>query len=192
MPLISNQPQYSMLWRVIEAEVVPDLRAGGLGQLVLSPIAQGVLTGKYQPGAAPPAGSRATDESGGADFIRRMLTDDVLTAGAAAEARSPTTAACRWRSWRWRGCCRTRTSRRRSSAPAGPSRSPKTSRPPAYGWTPAVLARIDEVLGDVVERDPARTGTRTGRAAVRRRPRPRPGWASAARPGEGGQSSAGE
>ena len=52
VPLISNQPQYSMLWRVIEAEVVPTCEREGIGQIVWSPIAQGVLTGKYQPGAA--------------------------------------------------------------------------------------------------------------------------------------------
>jgi aryl-alcohol dehydrogenase-like predicted oxidoreductase len=59
--LVSNQPQYSMLWRVIEAEVVPTSEELGLGQLVWSPIGQGVLTGKYEPGRPPPghsAGSR--------------------------------------------------------------------------------------------------------------------------------------
>ncbi|WP_406295880.1 aldo/keto reductase family protein [Embleya sp. NBC_00888] len=79
VPLISNQPQYSMLWRVIEAEVVPTSEELGLGQIVWSPIAQGVLTGKYLPGQPPPAGSRATDDKGGQDFVSRMLTDDVLT-----------------------------------------------------------------------------------------------------------------
>src|SRR4051794_27897137 len=76
--LVSNQPQYSMLWRVIEAEVVPTSEELGIGQVVFSPIAQGVLTGKYQPGQAPPARSRATDEKSGAEFISRLLTDDVL------------------------------------------------------------------------------------------------------------------
>ena len=71
IPLVSNQPQYSMLWRVIEAEVVPTCEELGIGQVVFSPIAQGVLTGKYQPGQAPPAGSRATDEKSGAAFIQR-------------------------------------------------------------------------------------------------------------------------
>jgi aryl-alcohol dehydrogenase-like predicted oxidoreductase len=75
---VSNQPQYSMLWRVIEAEVVPTSMELGIGQVVFSPIAQGVLTGKYQPGQAPPAGSRATDDKSGADFISRLMTDDVL------------------------------------------------------------------------------------------------------------------
>jgi aryl-alcohol dehydrogenase-like predicted oxidoreductase len=77
IPLVSNQPQYSMLWRVIEAEVVPTCTELGIGQVVFSPIAQGVLTGKYLPGQAPPAGSRATDESG-STFIQRLLKDDVL------------------------------------------------------------------------------------------------------------------
>ena len=78
--LVSNQPQYSMLWRVIEGEVVPASRELGLSQIVWSPIAQGVLTGKYEPGAAPPEGSRATDEKGGADMIKRFLDDETLTA----------------------------------------------------------------------------------------------------------------
>src|SRR6478672_10879789 len=77
--LISSQPQYSMLWRVIEREVVPTSRELGISQIVWSPIAQGVLTGKYQPGAAPPPGSRATDEKGGADMIKRFMTDEKLT-----------------------------------------------------------------------------------------------------------------
>jgi aryl-alcohol dehydrogenase-like predicted oxidoreductase len=76
--LVSNQPQYSMLWRVIEAEVVPTSEELGIGQVVFSPIAQGVLTGKYKAGQAAPAGSRATDEKSGADFISRLMTDDVL------------------------------------------------------------------------------------------------------------------
>jgi aryl-alcohol dehydrogenase-like predicted oxidoreductase len=79
IPLVSNQPQYSMLWRVIEAEVVPTSEELGIGQIVWSPIAQGVLTGKYLPGQAPPAGSRATDDKSGADFISRWLNDEVLT-----------------------------------------------------------------------------------------------------------------
>jgi len=63
---------------VIEAEVVPVSQREGIGQIVWSPIAQGVLTGKYQPGAAPPAGSRATDASG-SGFISHFLTDGLLT-----------------------------------------------------------------------------------------------------------------
>ncbi|TFC93324.1 MULTISPECIES: aldo/keto reductase family protein [Cryobacterium] len=77
--LISSQPQYSMLWRVIEDEVVPTSRELGVGQIVWSPVAQGVLTGKYKPGQAPPSGSRATDLKGGADMISRFMNDDVLS-----------------------------------------------------------------------------------------------------------------
>src|SRR5919112_1899936 len=76
--LVSNQPQYSMLWRVIEDEVVPTCEELGIGQVVFSPIAQGVLTGKYKPGQDYPAGSRATDDKGGATMISRWLDDDVL------------------------------------------------------------------------------------------------------------------
>ncbi|QGK69399.1 aldo/keto reductase [Allosaccharopolyspora coralli] len=80
VPLISNQPQYSMLWRVIESQVVPASEREGLGQIVWSPLAQGALTGKYLPGQPPPAGSRATDENSGKDFISRWMRDDVLSA----------------------------------------------------------------------------------------------------------------
>ncbi|MEK7295301.1 MAG: aldo/keto reductase family protein, partial [Actinomycetota bacterium] len=79
VPFISNQPQYSMLWRVIEQEVVPACEHEGLSQIVWSPLAQGILTGKYLPGQPPPEGSRATDELSGKNFISRWMTDDVLT-----------------------------------------------------------------------------------------------------------------
>ena len=77
---VSNQPQYSMLWRVIDAEVVPLSDKEGIGQIVWSTIAQGVLTGKYKPGKKVPAGSRATDKNGGAGMISRWLNNDILTA----------------------------------------------------------------------------------------------------------------
>lgn len=77
---VSNQPQYSMLWRVIEQEVVPMSQREGIGQIVWSPIAQGVLTGKYKAGKKPPVGSRATDKKNGAEMISRWLRDDVLKA----------------------------------------------------------------------------------------------------------------
>jgi aryl-alcohol dehydrogenase-like predicted oxidoreductase len=79
VPLISHQPQYSMLWRVIEPQVVPACEREGISQIVFSPIAQGILTGKYLPGAALPEGSRATDERG-SQMIARWMRDDVLTA----------------------------------------------------------------------------------------------------------------
>jgi len=79
--LISNQSQYSMLWRVIEGDVVPTSEELGISQLVWSPMAQGVLSGKYFPGQAAPKGSRALDQaSGGAAMIERWMKDDVLQA----------------------------------------------------------------------------------------------------------------
>src|SRR3954454_2559240 len=77
--LVSNQPQYSMLWRVIESEIVPLCEKEGIGQIVWSPIAQGVLTGKYKPGEQPPPGSRATDEMGGKDDISWLLDKTILS-----------------------------------------------------------------------------------------------------------------
>ena len=78
--LISNQPQYSALYRVIEEKVVPASVQLGISQIVWSPIAQGVLTGKYLPGAPLPKGSRATDSKGGDSAMSRLLRDDVLEA----------------------------------------------------------------------------------------------------------------
>lgn len=80
IPFVSNQPQYSLLWRVIEDDVVPASKEVGVGQIVWSPMAQGILTGKYQPGQPVPEGSRATDDKGGADFVQRFLRDEVLEA----------------------------------------------------------------------------------------------------------------
>ncbi|MFD4958323.1 aldo/keto reductase family protein [Microbacterium sp. NPDC058389] len=78
--LISNQPQYSALWRVIEGKVVPASEELGISQIVWSPMAQGVLSGKYLPGQPVPDGSRATDEKSGANFIKSFLRDEVLEA----------------------------------------------------------------------------------------------------------------
>ena len=78
--LVSNQPQYSALWRVIEGKVVPASEELGISQIVWSPMAQGVLSGKYLPGQPVPEGSRATDDKSGARFIKRFLEEDVLTA----------------------------------------------------------------------------------------------------------------
>jgi aryl-alcohol dehydrogenase-like predicted oxidoreductase len=77
VPFISNQPQYNMLHRVIEPQIVPTSEREGISQIVFSPIAQGVLTGKYRPGQPVPEGSRATDASG-KNFISRLLLDEVL------------------------------------------------------------------------------------------------------------------
>jgi len=76
--LISSQPQYSILWRVIEAEVVPTCEELGVSQIVWSPMAQGVLTGKYLPGQPVPENSRAANEKVNS-FIQKLLTDEVLT-----------------------------------------------------------------------------------------------------------------
>jgi aryl-alcohol dehydrogenase-like predicted oxidoreductase len=76
---VSSQPQYSMLWRAPEAEVIPLCEAEGISQIVWSPLGQGVLTGKYRPGEPPPADSRAASESMGG-FIDRLVAEPVLEA----------------------------------------------------------------------------------------------------------------
>jgi aryl-alcohol dehydrogenase-like predicted oxidoreductase len=157
VPLISNQPQYSMLWRVIEAEVVPTCEREGMSQLVFSPIGQGVLTGKYEPGAAPPAGSRATDEKGGANFIRQMLTDEVLTR---VQALKPIADDCGL-SMAQLAVAWVLQNPNVSAAIIGASRPEQVVenvKASGVRLEPAVLARIDEALGDVVVRDPAQTG----------------------------------
>ncbi|MFI5953471.1 aldo/keto reductase family protein [Cryptosporangium sp. NPDC051539] len=156
VPLISNQPQYSMLWRVIEAEVVPASVEAGLGQIVWSPIAQGVLTGKYKPGQPLPDGSRATDEKGGADMISRFMNDDVLgrverlTPLAEQAGLSMAQLAVAW----------VLQNPNVSAAIIGASRPEQvTENVKAAGvrLDASLLTAIDEALGDVVERDPAKT-----------------------------------
>ncbi|MDR1833574.1 MAG: aldo/keto reductase family protein [Propionibacteriaceae bacterium] len=78
-PLVSNQPQYSMLWRVIEAQVVPTCVELGISQICFSPVAQGLLTGKYLPGKPPPTGSRAANATG-ASFLKRWYSPKNLQA----------------------------------------------------------------------------------------------------------------
>jgi aryl-alcohol dehydrogenase-like predicted oxidoreductase len=78
-PIVSNQPQYSMLYRAIERDILPISRQLGIGQVVWSPIAQGVLAGKYSPGDSPPEGSRGADAED-SKFMRRFMRDDVLQA----------------------------------------------------------------------------------------------------------------
>ncbi len=154
--LVSSQPQYSMLWRVIEAEVVPTSRELGIGQIVWSPIAQGVLTGKYKPGEAPPAGSRATDEKGGADMIKRFMNDDILgrvqKLSPVADELGLTMAqlAVAW----------VLQNDNVSAAIVGASRPEQVvENVKAAGvQIPAeLMKRIDDVLGDTVERDPGKT-----------------------------------
>ena len=154
--LISNQPQYSALWRVIEAEVVPTSRELGISQVVWSPIAQGVLTGKYVPGEQPPAGSRATDDKGGANMIARWMRDDVLERVqqlkplAADAGLSMAALAVAW----------VLQNDNVATAIIGASRPEQVhDNVAAAGVTlPAeLLAKIDEVLDPVIERDPAKT-----------------------------------
>jgi len=154
--LISNQPQYSMLWRVIEGDVVPVCVSLGISQVVYSPIAQGVLTGKYPPGEQPPAGSRATDEKGGANMIKRWMGNDVLErvqqlVPLAQEAGlSMAQLAVAW----------TLQNRNVASAIIGASRPEQVQdNAAASGITldDDLLTKIDELLDPVIERDPART-----------------------------------
>jgi aryl-alcohol dehydrogenase-like predicted oxidoreductase len=154
--IVSNQPQYNMLWRVIEPEVIPLCEKEGIGQVVFSPIAQGVLTGKYKPGAPPPAGSRATDEASGAMFISRWMRDDVLTAvqgliPLAAEAGlSPGQLALAW----------VLQNPNVSAAIAGGTR-PEQVRENAEAagarLEADLMRQIDDVLDAVINRDPAET-----------------------------------
>ncbi len=154
VPLVSSQPQYSMLWRVIEDEVVPTCRELGIGQIVWSPIAQGVLSGKYKPGEQPPQGSRATDTKGGADMIKRWMADDVLTrvqqlAPIAGDlGLTMAQLAVAW----------VLQNDNVSAALVGASRPEQVAenvKAAGVRIPGDVLKRIDEVLGDVVTRDPA-------------------------------------
>jgi aryl-alcohol dehydrogenase-like predicted oxidoreductase len=157
VPLVSNQPQYSMLWRIIEAEVVPASAAAGMGQIVWSPIAQGVLTGKYLPGQPPPAGSRATDANG-SRFIAGFMTDDVLTRvqklKPLAQEAGLTLAqlAVAW----------VLQNRNVSAAIVGASRPEQVRdnvKAAGVKLDPALLQRIDAVLGEAVVRDPRKTAS---------------------------------
>jgi Predicted oxidoreductases (related to aryl-alcohol dehydrogenases) len=154
--LISNQPQYSMLWRVIESEVIPTSEELGISQVVWSPVAQGVLTGKYRPGAELPAGSRATDEKGGANTIKGFLREEVLVGVQAlqpiADELGITMAqlAVAW----------VLANPNVAGAIVGASRPEQVaSNAEASGvkLDASVLARIDDAIGELAERDPAKT-----------------------------------
>lgn len=158
--LIASQPQYSMLWRVIEDEVIPASVECGMSQLVFSPVAQGVLTGKYRVGQEPPAGSRATDEKGGANMIKRFMNDTVLERvqrlQPIADELGLTMAqlALAW----------VLQNHNVAAAIIGASRPEqvKENAKAAGVEIPAeLMARIDQALGDVVERDPAKTAETT-------------------------------
>ncbi|MFE4469587.1 aldo/keto reductase family protein [Leifsonia sp. NPDC056824] len=162
--LISNQPQYSMLWRVIEKQVVPTSAELGVSQIVWSPVAQGVLTGKYLPGAPLPEGSRAADDKGGANAIKGFLRDDVLTSvqrlKPIADELGATMAqlAVAW----------VLQNPNVSGAIVGASRPEQVaSNVKAAGvrLSGDVLARIDEAVGDVAVTDPAETTSPPQRVA---------------------------
>jgi aryl-alcohol dehydrogenase-like predicted oxidoreductase len=153
--IVSNQPQYNLLWRVIEADVVPLCEREGIGQVVFSPLAQGVLTGKYKPSQAPPAGSRATDEKGGATMISRWMDDDVLSRveklqPLAAEAGiSLATMSLAW----------ILQNPNVSSAIIGASRPEQVHENVTAAGVELdsqLVKRIDEILDPVIERDPAK------------------------------------
>ena len=155
--IVSNQPQYNIIWRVIESEVVPLCEKEGIGQIVWSPIAQGTLTGKYAPGAAPPAGSRATDDRG-SSFISEYLTDDILgrvqqLKPVADEAGlSLSQLAVAW----------TLQNPNVSAAIVGatrPEQVRENAKAAGIRLDPQALARIDEIFGPVIVRDPALTAS---------------------------------
>ncbi|KQS59790.1 aldo/keto reductase [Geodermatophilus sp. Leaf369] len=153
--LISNQPQYSMLWRVIEGEVVPTSEQEGLSQIVWSPLAQGALTGKYQPGQAPPADSRGGHPTAGGS-MKQYLTDDVLTRvqqlRPIAEELDLTMAqlALAW----------VLQNGNVAAAIIGATRPEQVHdnvKAAGVQIPTELMTRIDDALGDVVERDPGKT-----------------------------------
>ena len=153
--LISNQPQYSMLWRVIEQEVVPTSENEGVSQIVWSPLAQGVLTGKYLPGQQPPADSRGGHAEAG-QTMRRLLTDDILTRVQQLRpiaddlGLSMAQLALAW----------VLQNPDVSAAIIGATRPEQVHdnvKAAGVRLEDDVLKRIDDVLGEVVVRDPAKT-----------------------------------
>ena len=163
--IVSNQPQYSALWRVIEGEVIPASQELGISQIVFSPIAQGVLTGKYRPGEQPPEGSRATDSKWGADFIQRFMSDAVLTRvqqlRPIADDLGLTMAqlAVAW----VLGNPNVAAALVGASRPEQLRDNVKASGVELDG---DIRARIDEALGNVVERDPAKTAANAPKGRV--------------------------
>ena len=162
--LISNQPQYSMLWRVIEAEVVPTSEELGLSQIVWSPMAQGVLSGKYHPGKPAPVGSRATDSKGGARMIERWMSNEVLTGvqqlKPIAEEAGLTMAQL---SIAW-----VLQNKNVASAIMGASRPEQIAGNVAAAGVkldPAIMDKIDAAIGSLAERDPAQTKSPASREA---------------------------
>lgn len=162
-PFVSSQPQYSMLWRVIESKVVPLCVQEGIGQIVWSPIAQGVLTGKYLPGKKAPAGSRATDKKSGAGMISGWMRDEVLHAvqqlrPIADELNlSLSQLALAW----------ALQNQNVSSVIMGatkPTQVKENVKASGIKLDADIMYRIDVVLGDIPERDPEKTQSPNPRA----------------------------
>lgn len=153
---VSSQPQYSMLWRVIEAAVIPLSEKEGIGQIVWSPIGQGVLTGKYLPGKKAPAGSRATDKKGGADMISKFMNDQVLTAVqklipiAKKVDLTPAQLAIAW----------VLQNPNVSSAIIGatkPTQIKENVKASGVKLDPSIMSEIDQAIGGIAEKDPSKT-----------------------------------
>ena len=164
--LVSNQPRYNALYRIIEAEVVPTCQQLGISQVVFSPMEQGILSGKYRPGEPPPEGSRATHESEGARFVRRVLRDDVLTAiqqlAPLAQAENLTMAqlAVAW----------VLQNGNVASAITGGSRPDQVTSNAAVAGrklSPETMAGIDSALSGVVEADRAMVGSTSPKQRLR-------------------------
>ena len=157
--LISSQPEYSMLWRVIEKEVVPTSRELGIGQIVWSPMAQGVLSGKYLPGREVPPGSRGADKNGGAEAIGRFLSREILDSVqelAPIAAELGITMAQLALAW-------VLNNDNVSAAIVGASRPDQVAenvKASGVKLPEAIMRRIDDVLEGVVERDPKETQMR--------------------------------
>ena len=164
--LVSNQPRYNALYRIIEAEVVPTCQELGISQVVFSPMEQGILSGKYRPGEPPPEGSRATHESEGARFVRRVLRDDVLICiqqlAPLAQAENLTMAqlAVAW----------VLQNDNVASAITGGSRPDQVTSNAAVAGrklSPETMAGIDSALGSVIESDRAMVGATSPKHRLR-------------------------
>jgi aryl-alcohol dehydrogenase-like predicted oxidoreductase len=160
---VSSQPQYSMLWRVIEREVIPVSQSNGISQIVWSPIAQGALSGKYLPGKKPPANSRATDKKGGASMISRWMREDVLSAVqrlkpiAASAGLTPAQLAVAW----------VLQNPNVASAIIGATKPEQIKENVAASgvtMSKEIMREIDRALGDLPERNPAKTESPKPRA----------------------------